>query len=128
ESWASTYNPTQWQLKEAARHDRHAASHERAAAKLETFADQECAGFSVAVRAACPTFSPIEKLEEIDGGVRLYFRSDVDAGAVAAHMRCHLAYARMYGFEGIPDCPLYIKGVDIRRSSDGRAIEIVGNK
>ena len=46
--------------------------------------------------------------------------------AVVAHMRCHLAYARTRGFDTALGCPLYVRGTEIRRARDPRAVEIVG--
>ena len=39
-------------------------------------------------------------------------------------MRCHLAFARARNFAGAPDCPLYLRGVEIGPSADDTAIEV----
>jgi hypothetical protein len=40
-------------------------------------------------------------------------------------MRCHLAYARARAFQGLDDCPLYLRGVTVQRAGE-HAIEIIG--
>jgi hypothetical protein len=120
---AADYNPTQWHLSAAAKAKAHAAAHERAAAELEHFEDAACRPFSPAVRAACPFVGPVRAIEQLDNGVRIELAPGAPVATVAAHMRCHLAFARARGFE-IPECPLTIRAPDIRVSGDGIAVEI----
>jgi hypothetical protein len=120
----ATYNPTQLHLRRAASLAAHAREHEAAAAELEAFEDAECGGFSIGVRAACPVLGPIASVEDLADGVRLHLAEGAPVLAVAAHMRCHFAYARARGFERVADCPLYVKGIEIRPTSDGRAIDL----
>lgn len=119
----SDYNPTTWHLKEADRHTAHALEHERAAAELGSFEDQECRPFSPGVRAACPFMGPIRSVEEIEGGVRVHLTSGAPVAAVAAHMRCHFAFARGRAF-AVSDCPLTLRGTDVRVSADGTGIDV----
>jgi hypothetical protein len=126
-SVASHENPTQHHLVVADAHDAHAREHESAAAELDAFEARECAGLGHAERAACPTLLGIRRVSDISGGVRIELASAEVTPAVIARMRCHLAFARTRGYERAPDCPLYVRGVEIRASSDGRAIEITGN-
>jgi hypothetical protein len=118
------YNPTERHLKLAATHAAHARQHASAAADLERFEDGACKPLAPAARAACPVLGPIVAVEDIDHGVRL---RPADANAIdplVALMRCHLAYARTRGFANVPDCPLYMRSVEIRLSADGHAIEL----
>ena len=123
-----TYNPTRWHLTEAARSSAHARQHEAAAAKLESFEAAECAAIAPNVRAACPVLGPVSRVEDLANGVRVYLTDGAPIDAIIGHMRCHTAYARARHFEQVADCPLYIKGVDIQRTADGRAIEITGDR
>lgn len=115
------YNPTEWHLKEAARISEHARQHEAAAAKLEAFEDAECREFSPRARATCPLFGPIRSVENTDDGVRLRLDAGAPLQALVAHIRCHLAYARVRGFE-VASCPLMLRGVEARVTPDGAAI------
>jgi hypothetical protein len=120
----ATFNPTDDHRTAAERIAKHAQQHLAAANELESFADQECKPFAPSVRAACPALGPIASVEDIRGGVRLLLAPDMPIDAVLTHMRCHLAFAREHGWQPAPDCPLYLRGVEIRRSADGRAIEM----
>ncbi len=119
----SDYNPTTWHLKAADRHTAHALEHERAAAELGASEDQECRRFSPAVRAACPFMGPIRSVEDIEGGVRVHLAAGAPIAAVAAHMRCHFAFARGRAF-AVSDCPLTLRGTDVRISADGTGIDV----
>ena len=119
-----TYNPTAWHLREAHKDSAHAKAHEAAAAQLEAFEAEECRAFAPKVRSACPVGGPVARVEDLRNGVRLVLADNAPVGAVLAHMRCHLAWARTRGFEKLPGCPVYVKGIDIHASSDGKSIEI----
>jgi hypothetical protein len=110
------YNPTSYHLDEAARLTAHAREHLAAAAELERFEDQECRDFPAQTRAACPLLGPIVARRDLPDGVVLELSSSIDTTALVAHMRCHLAYARTRAFEGVPDCPLYLRGVRVDRA------------
>ena len=118
------YNPTERALSQAEAHLRHAREHEAAAAALERFEDAECKSFSPKMRAACPLLGPVEAVEDLTDGVRLTLAAGVPLEPVLAEMRCHLAFARARNFEGVPDCPLYLRGVEIAASPDGKSIEV----
>jgi hypothetical protein len=117
------YNPSAWNLDEARRHRAHALEHERAAAALESFESAECRPFVPAVRAACPFMGPISSVEQIHGGVRLHLAPGAPAEALAAHMRCHLAFALTRGFE-VAECPLMLRGAEVSISEQGTAIDL----
>jgi hypothetical protein len=120
----SVYNPTEVQLQRADEHRAHARQHEKAAETLERFEAAECGSFPPAARAACPLLRPVTRIEDIGGGVRVTFAPGTPVHAVFAHMRCHYAYARARAFEDAVSCPLYMRGVDIKRAKDPLAIEI----
>lgn len=121
---AFPYNPTERALAQAEAHVRHAREHEAAAAKLEAYEEAECKSFSPKMRAACPLLGPVQKIEELADGIRITLADGVPLAPVLAEMRCHLAFARTRNFEGAPDCPLYLRGVDIAPSPDNRAIDV----
>jgi hypothetical protein len=120
----SVYNPTEVQLAYADQHRAHARQHEKAAQALERFEAEECVGFPPAARAACPLLRPVTRIEDIAGGIRVTFATGTPVHAVLAHMRCHYAYARTRAFEEAASCPLYVRGIDIKRASDPLAIDI----
>jgi len=113
------YDPTQYHLNEAESHTAHAKAHEAAARELEHFESAECNELPPKTRAACPMLGPAVAFQEIDKGVRVVFQAGVPVAAVVAHMRCHLAYARAHGYSD--DCPLYMKGLKIESTPDGKA-------
>ena len=121
---AFPYNPTERALSQAEAHLRHARQHEEAAAALEHYEEAECKEFQPKMRAACPLLGPVQKIEDLADGVRITLADGVPLAPVLAEMRCHLAFARTRNFEGAPDCPLYLRGVEIAPSSDGAAIEV----
>jgi hypothetical protein len=118
------FNPTDRALDDAQRHLQHAREHEAAAQALEQYEEQECRELPPKVRAACPMLGPVRAIEDLPDGVRIHFRDDEAVGPVLAHMRCHLAFARARAFAGVADCPLYLRGVTIAASADGRAIDV----
>jgi hypothetical protein len=122
------YNPGAEHLARARELEAHAREHRAAAAKLETFVQDECRGFPPETRASCPMLGPVAQIRDIPQGVRVAFSAKTRVDAVAAHMRCHLAYAQAYGFDTVADCPLYVKGLQIRVSDDGKAIELTSHE
>jgi hypothetical protein len=122
---ASSYNPTEWHLAEANRLREHAGQHRKAAQALERFEANECKAFPPTTRAACPLLGPVTSIDDIGGGVRVSFAPGTRVDAVVAHMRCHFAYAQAQGFAEAAACPLYVRGIDIRRGSDALSVEIV---
>jgi len=119
------YNPTEGHLHEAEMHQAHARQHEAAAQFLERFEEAECRDFPPASRAACPLLGPVVRLDDIPGGVRASLSKGARIDAVIAHMRCHYAYARARGFDDRVGCPLYVKGIEVRKGLDPLTIEIV---
>ena len=107
------YNPTREHRLEARQHRILAEHHRAAAAALETYEDRECARFPAQTRALCPLIDQVVSVEDVEGGVRLRLAEEVREDAVADHMRCHLAYARSQGREGMDQCPLYVEGARV---------------
>jgi hypothetical protein len=119
------FDPRTWHLEEAERHAARASAHEEAARELEAFEAKECAGLPDASRAACYILGPVSEIRNIEGGVFIRFAKGVDTDAVAAHLRCHLAWARRMGFDQEATCPLDLSG--IRFEVVGPAILVLGD-
>jgi hypothetical protein len=119
----AVYNPTEGWLRDADKHREHARQHERAAATLERFEEAECREFPERTRAACPLLGPVTQIDDVSRGVRVTFAPAVRVDAVAAHMRCHYAYARSHAFDERVSCPMYMPGIGIRQSGE-HAVEL----
>lgn len=111
------YDPSEPHLAAAQRLHDLAAEHQAAAASLEAFEAEECARFPAATRVVCPLLGQLSGVDDIDGGVRLRFAEGVNLEAVADHLRCHVAFARTRGREGMSHCPMYVEGA--RVGADG---------
>jgi len=118
------YNPNEGSLRAAEAHAAHAREHLAAAEALERYEEQECADFPPESRRACPLFTGVVAVEDIPGGARLRFEPGAPVAAIAAHMRCHLAYARTRGYQQNESCPLYLRGVIITTPAGGGEIGI----
>ncbi|GEM_PF-741948 len=117
------YNPTD--PADRARHHRELAARHRAAAEaLERFERGTCAAFPPRTRAVCPVARAVSHTQHVDGGLRLFVRAGLPLQAVVAHMRCHHAYGRTRAFAGMPDCPLYIKGLRVRADRASRSVDL----
>ena len=119
------YNPTEGHLVAAERLRQHAAEHRQATKRLEQFEAKECKQFPPTTRPACPLLGPVVKIDDIPGGIRAIFAPGARVDAILAHMRCHFAYAQTRGFADTAGCPLYLRGIEIRRGTDAQTIEIV---
>jgi hypothetical protein len=119
----SVYNPTDGYLRQADEHRAHAREHEKAAAALEKFEEGECRAFPERTRAACPLLGPVTKIDDVAHGVRVTFVPGTRVDAVAAHMRCHYAYAKAHGFDARVSCPLYMPGLEIKQDG-ANAVDI----
>jgi hypothetical protein len=119
--------PANDRMNEAERRRAHAHAHLEAAAQLERFESGECAGVAAEDRAACPLLGPVTAIHDIRGGVRVEVQPGTPVVALVVRMRCHLAFARTRGFsDEAASCPLYVRGIRIRLSADGKAVEILG--
>lgn len=114
-----TYNPTEGHREEASAHREHGAAHRKAAAALERFEEAECAQFPPSTRGVCPLIGQVAGVENVADGVQITIADRANREAIVAHARCHLAFAATHGFEGMPTCPLYVKGVSIQ-DQDGK--------
>lgn len=119
------YNPTAGYLRLAREHRRHALEHLEAAHALEQFEAAECGAFAPGTRAVCPLLGQVDGVDDIPGGVRVRLAKGVPRHAVAAHMRCHLAFARARGRGGMRECPLYLHGVGVELPPDSEAIDLL---
>jgi hypothetical protein len=118
------YNPTDVHMAQAEKHRDHARQHERAAQFLERYEEYECRDFPPASRAACPLLGPAVGVDDIDGGVRVRMKEGTRVDAVVAHMRCHYAFARARAFAETASCPLYVRGIEIKKGLDPMSVEI----
>lgn len=89
---------------------------------LRRFVAPECAGIAPWTRDACPFSGHVVFASEIPGGVRVHVLAGESVDRALQHMRCHVAFARESG--RTRDCPLYLRGVEVRRSPDGGAIDL----
>lgn len=118
------YNPTERHGTSAEQHKRHAEQHRQAAQELLTYEQEQCAHFPEETRSTCPLMGQIEAVEDVEGGARITFYDDVPLQAAVDHMRCHFAFARSVGREGMDSCPLYLEGVSIEVDTEGHAVTL----
>jgi hypothetical protein len=118
----SVYDPARQEIDAADWHFTHAEAHEKAARELERFEEEECRYFPAESRSACPLLGPAVAYREVPRGVEVTFAKGVPGVAIAAHMRCHQAYARARGYD--PGCPLFIKGLEIEVTVDDNVVHI----
>lgn len=116
------YNPTEHHQASAEQHQRHAEQHRQAAQKLLSYEGDHCAQFPKETRSACPLMGQIKAVEDIEGGARITFHKNVPIQATVDHMKCHFAFARAEGYEGMKTCPLYLKGVSVEAQDDGQSV------
>jgi hypothetical protein len=108
------YNPTQMHLSNSDQLLRLAAQESEAAKRLEDFENVACAAIPRAQRAACPLLaSQVKEVRNTQDGVLLTLRDDANAVDTVRRLQCHLAYARVTGFDH-PSCPLFTRGLSIQ--------------
>ena len=120
------YNPTAHHESEGAEHREHARQHEQAAKALEAFEDASCSQIAPTVRGACP-LGAIAGTTLLQNGVRLTVAAGTPVEAVVAHMRCHVAYARSKALVGMDGCALYLRGLQVALSADGKSVEVTSD-
>lgn len=103
-------------------HQSMAAAHASAAQELESFEHEQCAAFPTQTRTRCPLLGTVKVATPIENGVQLELFPGVNREAVVAHVKCHHAFARSQGFEGMPSCPLYLRGLHVEESETGVVI------
>jgi len=103
----------------------HSVVHGSLAVALQRFESSECKGIAPKERAACPLLGPVTALKDTPQGVRVEFPASVSVDAVLARMRCHYSFAQTRAFsEEAAACPLYVRGLVLESSTDGKAIDI----
>lgn len=122
---SSTYDPGVSSAKTPSAHSKRAQQHESAARELEKFEEAECQSFPHETRTACPLLGTVASTEDIPSGIRLHIAKGQPIDAVTAHVKCHFAFGRTRGYEGMDACPLYIKGVRVVSGAD--AIDLVSD-
>lgn len=118
-----TVNPTDAHLAAAESHRRHAQAHEKAAQQLMAFEDIACKGVPNDDRLSCPTLLT-DSLSTLKNGVRMH-TGPKRLSAVLANIQCHLAFAKVNGYNNAYLCPFAIKGVSARPTADGTGIELI---
>lgn len=121
------FNPTERHLGHASTHERHAQDHLAAAKALETFEESQCRSVLPETRGDCPLLGSLESVTDIPGGIRISFAEGLDVNAAAAHMRCHTAFARTVGHEGMDSCPLYLDGIDVNVAGAGQEVDLTAD-
>lgn len=116
------YDPSHAHAAEAARHRRHATQHAEAALILERFERAECKTLPKKTRILCPLMGQLAAVTDDDQGVVLTLASGVPPKAILAHMRCHHAFGRSAGHKGMDRCPLYLRGVEMGLTRDGKRV------
>ena len=112
------YNPTQSEHDAAQRDLAEAKAHEQAANQLEKLEDEACTATPVAERDACPILGSVRAIVPIIGGARVQLTHKGSTLAVAAHLKCHAAFAGKQGAPQIASCPLYVKGLTVEVDGD----------
>jgi hypothetical protein len=103
----------------------HTLGHGMKALELARFESAACSGIAPKARGACPLLGPVTAISDLPKGVRVEFDPIVSLDSVLAGMRCHYSFAEARGFsEEAAACPLYMRGLRLERSTDGRAIDI----
>jgi hypothetical protein len=109
----------------AAAHEARARRHEDAAARLERAEDDACAGVAPKQRAACPIFD-IAGVVDTASGVRVTFASEGEAIRAAQIIRCQQAFAHTRGYEDVPACALYARGLTMMQH--GATLELTAER
>lgn len=85
---------------------------------LAEFTGEACRGIPPSSRRACPVLTALQAVEPTDGGFLVRFEPWVDLSKLVRLMKCHQAYARATGYQGMPFCPLYLLGLQVERRGD----------
>lgn len=110
------FNPTESHNIQARRHSKHAADHRAAAEALRGAEEEACDSIATESRSWCPLLGPVVAAEKTRDGVRISIKEGTDVEEMVARVRCHIAYAKTQGREGMDRCPLYIEGVEVEQT------------
>ena len=97
--------------------------HASAADALRRFQAQECAGIQPEARSQCPLVR-IARVEQAPEGAILWLAPEAELIETAALIRCHMAFARARHYEGMDDCPLYLRGLSVAQYGESAALLI----
>jgi hypothetical protein len=117
-------NPTEYNLRLAQRHRRHANQHRAAAEALERFEDAQCAAMATSDAEVCPLMFGVAEVRDIPGGVRLTVGEQSSVDQLFSQVRCHIAFGEAHGDRVVPLCALYVPGVRAAKSS-AVAVELI---
>lgn len=112
------YNLDLYHDTEADRHHLLAAEHTAAAQRLEAFEQEQCASFPPATRSKCPLMGTVTAVKDVENGAELTIVDGVNMEAITAHVKCHHAFARTQGREGMDSCPMYVEGFAVEREGN----------
>lgn len=119
------YDPAARHRRLGEEHRDHARAHRDVARALRQFEQAQCADFPPERRALCPLLGAVTETEAVPGGVRVRLAPGVPLHAAVAHIRCHIAFGRAHGFEGMDECPLYLPGVRVEPTDGPHALELL---
>jgi hypothetical protein len=122
------YNPAGSHDRMGKEYEEHVQRHIEAAKLLADFEEATCIKFPKSVRVVCPLRGQVSRVEDIDKGARIHLIKSHPIQAILDHMLCHQAFGLSVGHKGMPECPLYLKGIQIRLSSGGNAVEITSDE
>jgi hypothetical protein len=113
ENWFKPYNPTQQHITAADQMMERAAREAAAATRLENFESIACAAIPKEQRGACPLLaSQVKSVRNTSEGIELTLHDTINTLETARRLNCHLAFARVNGFDR-PSCPLFTGGMVI---------------
>lgn len=100
---------------QAIEYQHHAQAHREAAEALRTDEVATCQSAPDEARATCPLTGdlPIEEIREIPNGVEIRFGAGADPALIESSVACHRAHAAYLGFEGMDDCPFYLRDISV---------------
>lgn len=106
-------NPTEVHRMQADKHRKHAEEHAAAAEWLRRAEEDACELISPTSRSLCPLLGPVVAVQDTTTGARIFVLKGTDVEAMIARIRCHLAFARTHGGEGMDSCPLYLPAIEV---------------
>jgi hypothetical protein len=83
------------------------------ARELRQYEARVCRWIPTETRQACPLLLGVQRIEDVEGGVRITFATRGDLVATVDHLRCHFAFAAAEGREGMETCAIYVHGAEV---------------